>query len=659
MSKSIDWLRWALVLALAVGIALRTVQFREIPPGLYRDQAFNMQDAQDTLRGNVRLFYPTNFGREPLFIWLTALSVWLWGVSPLAARFPSWVVGVLTLFTCYGMTKELFGRRVGVLATAVLSVTLWHVHFSRLGFRAVLIPLLASLGVWLVVRGIRSGKGLFVALGGAATGALIYTYISARTAILPATLFVLYVWLRQRSFGTPTLRQWLLFSLPAAAVMAPFILYTLGHWEEVILRTQVAVSVFNDPQPLVMLLNNILGALGMFVFRGDFLSRHNVPFRPVFDPALGVMFLIGLGLAIAHFKRDYAVAFLLLWTGAMLLPSILTEDCPHFVRAIGVLPFATLFPALGLDWAWSKLARKNRLAAFSAVGGVLLVGLSSTVWDYFVRYPASPDLCYRFECAGIEMASEVNRFLGKGWTEGNWMVREKPGRTDRQVLVQSQLWTDVVNARVLIPKSPALIVLGRSSATPRPDISTLYYGWYNPDYPDFGLSDLNQLPRDSLIQVTAGPLAITHQYPSPHPAYLKFVATPTKLPNVVLAKLDQEISLVSSCLRKKDGHIVVQLIWHNREPTRIDYTVFVHYERDGQIIAQDDSSPGGSYYPMSKWRPGDQFLDEHELDVSETLQSDKLWGGMYFYQTGERLAVLTASVPTQANRIAIGMQSCE
>ena len=186
------------MLALAVGIALRTVQFREIPPGLYRDQAFNMLDAQDTLRGNVRLFYSTNFGREPLFIWLTALSVWLWGVSPLAARFPSWVVGVLTLFTCYGMAKELWGRRVGVLATAVLSVTLWHVHFSRLGFRAILIPLLASLGVWLVVRGIRSGKEIFVALGGAATGALIYTYISARTAILPAALFVLYVWLAVR-----------------------------------------------------------------------------------------------------------------------------------------------------------------------------------------------------------------------------------------------------------------------------------------------------------------------------------------------------------------------------------------------------------------------------------------------------------------------------
>ena len=657
-------LRLALLAALAVGIALRTVQFSQIPPGLYRDQAYHGMDALDTLQGNVRLFYDTNFGREPLYIWLTAISVGILGASPIAVRFPSLIVGILTLFTCYKMAAELYGRRVGVLATAVFSITLWHIHFSRLGFRAILIPLFASLSVWLVARGVRTGEEWYLALGGAAAGALIYTYISARAAILPAALFVLYVWYRRRSFNVPTKREWLIFTLSATVVMAPFLVYTALHWDEVFLRIKVAVSVFNNPQPIKMLFTNTLGALGMFLFRGDFLSRHNVPYRPVFDPAVGLMFCLGLWLAISRFKRDYASAFLLIWTVSMLIPTILTEDCPHFIRGIGVLPFITLFPALGLDWTWDNL--RPRLGVSRAVivlSAVLLAGLGSTIWAYFIRYPTLPETCYRFECAGVEMASEINAYLDKGWTEGMWIVPDRPGRTDRQVFVQLQLWKDVVNAHYLIPDSPGFNVPGASdiiSVPPRPDLPMLYYGWYNKNFPDFWMSDLMAwLPPNSLIEVYEGPWAITHQDWSPHPAYIKFAATPKGAPSSVLAELDQGISLVSSCTLQRDGQVTVRLIWYNRLPVELDYHVFLHYERNGEIIAQADGPLGKGYYPPSKWRPGDQFLDERSLPIPEILEGDRIWVGMYLWQTGERLPVLTATTANQDNRIAVNLQRCD
>ncbi len=39
----------------------------------------------------------------------------------------------------------------------------------------------------------------------------------------------------------------------------------------------------------------------------------------------------------------------------MLVPTILAEDCPHFLRAVGVLPVAAVYPALGLEWAHGRL----------------------------------------------------------------------------------------------------------------------------------------------------------------------------------------------------------------------------------------------------------------------------------------------------------------
>ena len=222
-----------LIVSIAIGIILRAWLFGQIPPGLYRDQAYNGMDALNTLEGDIRVFYDTNFGREGLFIWLTALSVWFWGASPLAVRFPSLVVGVLTLFTCYGMAKELYGRRIGTFTTTVFAIMVWHVHFSRVGFRAVLVPLFTSLSVWLVARGIRVSKNYWLGLGGIAAGSLIYTYIAARAAIFPVILLTVCVWRRRRSFTVPTLRQWLWFALPALLVMLPFLLYTLLHWESI------------------------------------------------------------------------------------------------------------------------------------------------------------------------------------------------------------------------------------------------------------------------------------------------------------------------------------------------------------------------------------------------------------------------------------------
>ena len=664
MPERIRLLRLVLIAGMVVGIALRTIQFRQIPPGLYRDEAYTGMDGQRTLDSGPRMFYDSSFGREPLFTWLVALSVRVWGASPLATRFPSLVVGILTLLTCYWMVRELFDQRVGVLATAVLAITLWHVHFSRVSFRAIMDPFLSSIAVWQAARGARTGRRLPWVLGGIAAGALIYTYISVRTAILPVSLLVLYVWWRRRSFRMPNLRDWLLFAISAAMVMMPFIIYGILHWDQVFLRTQNVESVFNKPEPLKMLLNNIAGALGMFILRGDFQYRHNVPLRPVFDPALGAMFLLGLWLSVRRFKRDYAAAFLLMWTATMLLPTILTKDSPHFIRAMDILPFVTIFPALGLDWTWNKLGEiRSERWALSVVFLVLLIGLGSTIWAYFIRYPSFPETCYWFECAGVEMASEINGYLETGWTKDAWFVRDQPGRTDRQVFVQFQLWKDVVNAHFLIPDSPGFNVPGEgfvTSVPPRPDLPMIFYGWYNQHYPEFWKSDLLAwLPPNAMIEMYEGPWATTHQDRAPHPAYLKFVATPTQLPDVLLAELNQGISLVSSCTLQHDGQVTLHLIWYNQETIAADYTVFVHYERDGQIIAQADGPPAMGYYPTSNWRPYDQFLDQRSLQVPEILDNDRIWVGMYLWQTGERLPVLAASTMTQDDRIEVDLQLCE
>jgi peptidoglycan/LPS O-acetylase OafA/YrhL len=64
---------------------------------------------------------------------------------------------------------------------------------------------------------------------------------------------------------------------------------------------------------------------------------------------MSVFFLAGVVIASVRARREAASALALIWTVVMLLPTILAEDTPHFLRAVGVLLIAVILPALGLE----------------------------------------------------------------------------------------------------------------------------------------------------------------------------------------------------------------------------------------------------------------------------------------------------------------------
>lgn len=53
--------------------------------------------------------------KPPLFFWLQALSMHLWGIGEFAARFPNAICGVVTLCVLYLIGKKLYDHRFGVL----------------------------------------------------------------------------------------------------------------------------------------------------------------------------------------------------------------------------------------------------------------------------------------------------------------------------------------------------------------------------------------------------------------------------------------------------------------------------------------------------------------------------------------------------------------
>jgi 4-amino-4-deoxy-L-arabinose transferase-like glycosyltransferase len=424
---SVTWV--ILAVTVLVGATMRFYKLGALPPGLYHDEAFNGMDALRVLAGERPIFFEANNGREPLFLYGMALALSVFGRTPFAIRVMAAALGTLTVPATFLMGLVLFNKRVGLWSAALLAVAPWPINLSRIGLRAVSMPLLVGVATWLWWYGRRAEgqkRTTFFLAGGALFGLSLYTYTASRFVVVAIPGFVLFQTLVCHERFDRS--EWLQLALAAGLTAMPLFVYGATHRETFVERMG-QVSIFSPEisrgDPAGLLARNFLRAAGLFTFRGDSIPRHNIPSRPVFDPLVSVFCLLGTALCLIRVRRDGAYALALIWTGVMLVPTILAEDCPHFLRAVGVLPMAMLFPALGLAWAQDWLAQ--RVPDWIAQLMTAAVLVISAVWggyDYYV-HAIDPELAYAFEADQLQEAVEINQFLGTGW-QGQG-ISEPPG----------------------------------------------------------------------------------------------------------------------------------------------------------------------------------------------------------------------------------------
>jgi 4-amino-4-deoxy-L-arabinose transferase-like glycosyltransferase len=640
-----------MVVILLVATAVRTATFGRIPPGLYHDEAYNGLDALKVLDGDLSLFFSANNGREPAFIYLIGISVAMLGRSPFGVRFAALVPGLLTIAVTFAMVRALFSRRVGLLSAAVLSVTLWHIHLSRVGFRAVLLPLFVALVVWQAALGWRTGRRRYWLVAGAAYGLSFYTYMAARFTPIALGLFALYLLVTLPALRSP--RRWrplIWFGLATLVALAPLAVFTAMH-PDLILSRPGQVSIWspeiNGGDFWGTLARHTTRTLGMFFVKGDRIWRHNVPWRPVFDPALGICFLLGLLHALRRFRRDARMAFAVIWTASMALPTLLAEDAPHFLRAVGVLPVVVLFPALGIDWligvvsrVWGR-SRGGERSTLIVTGclslAILGVALFSTASAYFGDYAQDETTAYWFEDGAEALAGDINRFLGVGW-DGERTLHG--GVADGRVAyLETGLWEEWASVRFLVSESRAVDLLPDDKAWPTlSGAPASIFVW------PFGewrrVWDMLDHPVD--IRAVDGALSQGDRDPEPYTTFRAFYVSPVENVPQPWARFQNGIELAAVSAEAIEEGLRVELQWHPTLSVTDDYTVFVHYMRDGQRIGQGDGQPATGLFPTSRWRPGDLIHDPHVIELSTPSDTslDYLLIGLYRPQDGQRLELL-------------------
>ena len=427
------WMELLIVLALTgLALALRLYQLPTTPPGLYIDEAANGLDVLEILSGQRPIFFERNFGREPLFIYLQAISVAVLGATPFALRLTAAVLGALTAPAIYWMVREAFAdagtdsRWLGLWTALFVAVSYWHINFSRLGFRVIMLPLLSAIAFawfWRAWHRIERGNRfpwLDSLLCGVFVGISLYTYLSAR--FLPVLMFGVGVigiaMCRQRkAMRRPMIMALVVIAIVALAVFAPLGLYFLQNPQS-FLGHASSVSVFNpyynQGNAARALAESVVKTVGMFVTSGDPNLRHNPARRPLLDPVLAAWLLLGLILSVRKWRslpRLWGVT----WIGLFAIPVILgVEGMPHSLRGLGMLPAVFMLPVLAMDDVRTWLA--NHLRAISRPGRYasallplpfLLLSAVTSLQDYFTVWQRDKGLAIAFETESIRVAQSL------------------------------------------------------------------------------------------------------------------------------------------------------------------------------------------------------------------------------------------------------------
>ncbi|HLF26053.1 MAG TPA: glycosyltransferase family 39 protein [Anaerolineae bacterium] len=689
----------ALLLILLVAAAFRLYRLDDIPPGFTHDEAGHGMDAIAILNGARPIYETVGYGREPLYDYVVAALMPIFGANYLTLRLTSVLAGLALIVVAHFWIRRAFDVPTALLTSALLAVSFWAISTDRQALRSALLPTLFTVSLYFLWRALRphrrvpslllgraaSGesaagrsatapsaplrgssraasyrKWLNYGLSGLFLGLSLYTYMAAR--VLPG-VFVL-LWFYLLIFQRAEWKQhWIgligVVALGVALALPMFAYLSTDPGAEVRL-TQLSGPIdrlfAGDPSEV---LNNALGALGMVTFQGDNLWLYNIPGRPWLDWITGALFYLGVIIALRRFRRiEYALA--LFWLLLGVFPSLLTGVVASNLRSIAAQPVVYLFAAVGAIEVVRGLERLegSRVLRSLPLGALLAAVSLSTAQDYFNGWGQARDVRVAYHAPLFETA--------------RYLDREAPPDA---VIAISSLYPN----RFHDPYSLELL-LSRTDLAPRwftgsfvdmtgAPHASLIFPQRNPAWvitqtvapidPLFAEVFARHAARVTTIDLRAddfSPRLEVYRF-DPASALAEALASGTALTHSIdLGHTLELLGYRAPALRVKPGEpVAVITYWRIAAAFEREAVLFTHAltgDPNRPILAQQDSLDVPSYY----WVRGDAFAQVHRFVIPPDAApgSYPLEVGAYARADGARLPVYDQGGSVVGDHVIIG-----
>lgn len=386
-----------LIAAMAVLVLFSKLHVGDL--GGYDDAVYAHEGKQMLSTGqwwSVYLNGQLDFDKPPLFVWLEAISMWIFGVTDFAARFPSALLGFGTILLVYFLACELSDSyRLPVWAMLILLCTQVFVRFSMRAMTDAPFTFFFALAILAYLKGLKRPKW-FLLLGLAICSAIL---TRSYLGIIPLGIVLAHSVLTGQVGRL--LSGWFLagvaiaFGLPMVWFVSQYRL----HGTEFLLR-HFSFTVEN--LPLTNGKDSTQFQSGLFQYP-IFLLQSYWPWLPLL--ALGLWFQIRKLLK----DWDSTSVLLLVWVLAVIVPFSLI----HYKWLRYILP---VFPAFSILAAmpicqWLEWRQKNVFPSVHLKTLYVLLGLLMIAMAFNPKYRDRPEELRRLAPIAESVTSPDQRIL--------------------------------------------------------------------------------------------------------------------------------------------------------------------------------------------------------------------------------------------------------
>ncbi|MBI2011808.1 glycosyltransferase family 39 protein [Candidatus Daviesbacteria bacterium] len=196
-----------IILILIFSLIIRLIS---IDQSLWLDEAISVVYATNSSFKYFVTEYPIGDFHPPGYFAILWIWIKTFGDSEISVRFPSLVFGVLTILLTFLVGKELFSKKVALVASIFLSLAPLHVYYSQEARMYAFAAFAAILSTYLLIKLVQFKKYFFVLYGLSLSLVLYSDYLAY--LILPAHFIYIFFY-RKKAIKTVLLSYLIAFLL--------------------------------------------------------------------------------------------------------------------------------------------------------------------------------------------------------------------------------------------------------------------------------------------------------------------------------------------------------------------------------------------------------------------------------------------------------------
>ncbi len=431
-----------LMVIILLSVFLRIVLLDKVPNGLFSDEArfgYEAYSLIETGKDMTNKSFPLVFDAyedpssvtEGMFTYICIPFIHIFGMNEFGVRIASAVLGVLTVFFIFLLVKEMFNEKTALLAALLLSISSWHVQYSRISFEVIALPCFVVIGLYFFYKAINENPKWLI-YSAVLFALSMYSYSVSKLFIPLLLMAIFFVYREYIIKNKKVVIKALIFFV---IILIPLINLALFDSGDTAARFD-RISIFTKGHGIfdytIMFVKNMITyySPGFLFFKGDPLIRHSIRGFGQMHIFHLPFILIGIYMCIRKnkLKNKLLLAWLLMFPVA---GSLTFSEGGHASRVIAGLPLLIILSAYGLYSSWSYIRNNRRKLAGVFIVLVALIITSNSViyfYNYFVKYPeySGPDWLYGYREA-------VNYIEKVKDTYRNVYIYDKPDRKTEYV----------------------------------------------------------------------------------------------------------------------------------------------------------------------------------------------------------------------------------